>query len=254
MPELLLVNPRHLGGAKKRKTVRRKKPVAKKRRSAAQKAATRKLVALNKRRRRNPVTAKRRPKARKKPARRTPSRRARRAPARRRRRKGYGRNPALTMRSVQNQLMEAGTGAVGALGLDVIQGYLPIPANLKGGIVGTGVKALLAIGMGVVASNIKMVRGTTANRMVNGALTVVLHDELKKLTAQFAPGLQLGEYLSDDNGLGYAGSGYNAGYMDEDMPGMGSYLPELDVSMEQDGFGEYLSEPDYIDDLNFSNG
>jgi hypothetical protein len=150
--------------------------------------------------------------------------------------------------------MEAGTGAIGALGLDVIQGYLPIPENLKAGIVGTGVKALLAIGMGVVASNFRMIRGRTANQMVNGALTVVLHDELKKQVAIFAPGLQMGEYL--DNGLGYYGSGYPAGVMNDGYGGMGSYLPELDLDqmgMEQTGLGMYEgSEPEYIEDMAYT--
>ena len=248
MPEILLVNPR------KRKKARRKKTVAKKRRSAKQKAATRKLVAFN-RRRKNPVARKRRrATTRKKPVRRRrPS--ARRAPVRRRRR-ARGRNPQrITARNIQNQLMDAGTGAVGALGLDVIQGYLPIPANLKAGLVGTGVKALLAIGMGVVASNFKIIRGPVANKMVNGALTVVLHDELKKQVAVFAPGLQLGEYLND-NGMGYYGSGYPAGVMDESYGGMGSYLPELDtddMGMEQTGLGEYMDggESEYIENMHF---
>ena len=243
MPEILLVNPR------KRKTSGRKK-VAKKRRSAAQKAATRKMIAAN-RRRRNPVRRKNTvARKRRKPVKRRAV--ARRAPVRRRRRRTS--NPRLTMRSVQNQLMDAGTGAIGALGLDVIQGYIPIPANLKAGIVGTGVKAMLAIGMGVVASNFKMIRGATANKMVNGALTVVLHDELRKLTQQFAPGLQMGEYL--DNGLGYYGSGYPAGIMGEGYGGMGSYLPELatdDMGMEQEGLGMYEgSEPEYIEDMAYA--
>ncbi len=246
MPEILLVNPR------KRKTARRKKPVArKKRRTAAQKRATAKMIAANrKKRRKNTVVRKRRKPVvrRKKPVRRRAKRRA--PTVRRRRRKG---NPRLSMRSVQNQLMEAGTGAVGALGLDVIQGYLPIPANLKAGIVGTGVKALLAIGMGIVASNVKIVRGATANKMVNGALTVVLHDELKKLTQQFAPGIQMGEYMGDD-GLGYYGSGYPAGIMGEGYGGMGSYLPELDtddMGLEQEGLGLYESgnDSEYIEDM-----
>jgi len=246
MAQILLVNPR------KRKTARRKKPVAKKRRTAAQKAATRKMIAAN-RRRKNPVRAKRRT-TRKKPARRRAS--ARRAPVRRRRRAtGRGRNPALNMRSIQNQLMEAGTGAVGAIGLDVIQGYLPIPANLKGGIVGTGVKALLAIGMGVVASKVKIVKASTAAKMANGALTVVLHDELRKQVGNFAPGLQLGEYMGDD-GLGYYGSGYPAGVMNESYGGMGSYLPELstdDMGLEQEGLGMYEgSEPEYIEDMAYA--
>jgi len=244
MAEILLVNPR------KRKSTRRKTKVArKKRRTAAQKRATAKMIAANRRKRRgNPVKRKRR--TRRKPAARKYT--ARRAPVKRRRRRRIG-NPRLTMRSVQNQLMDAGTGAVGALGLDVIQGYLPIPANLKVGLVGTGVKALLAIGMGVVASNVKIVRGATANKMVNGALTVVLHDELKKQVANFAPGIQMGEYL-DADGLGYYGSGYPAGVMDEGYGGMGTYLPEIQdmsMGMEQDGLGLY--EPsEYIEDMTYT--
>lgn len=246
MPEILLVNPR------KRRKTRRKKTVAKKRRTAAQKAATRKMIAAN-RRRKNPVARKRR----RKPAaaKRRPSRR--RAPQRRaRRRVSRRRNPAprLTMRNVQNQLMDAGTGALGALGLDIIQGYLPIPANMKTGLVGTGVKALLAIGMGIVASNTRMIKGPVANKMVNGALTVVLHDEFKKQLATFAPGIPLGEYLGSDE-LGYYGSGYGAGNMSEGYGGMGSYLPELDtddLGMEQEGLGLYESDPVYVEDMAYT--
>jgi len=245
MAEILLVNPR------KRKTSGRKKVARKKRRTAAQKRATAKMIAANRRRGRgkNPVTQRR--KRRRKPTRgksavaRT---RRRKAPVKRRRRTG---NPALNMRSIQNQLIDAGTGAVGALGLDVIQGYLPIPANLKAGLVGTGVKALLAIGMGVVASKVKIVRASTAAKMANGALTVVLHDALKVQVGTFAPGIQMGEYMGDD-GLGYYGSGYNAGVMNDSYGGMGSYLPEIqnmDMNMEQDGLNEYMGESEYIEDL-----
>ena len=250
MAEILLVNPRKRGAKKKkakRKTTRRKNPVArKKRRTAAQKAATRKMIAANRRRargrRKNPVKRKRRATRRKTTT--------RRAPARRRVRRRS--NPRLSMRSVQNQLVEAGTGALGALGLDIVQGYLPIPANLKAGIVGTGVKALLAIGMGVVASQTRLVRYSTAAKMANGALVVVLHDELKKLTQQFAPGIQMGAYM--DDGLGYYGaSGYPAGnipglnaYMDDGS--LNAYLPELSTSMEQDGFGNV----DYMEDLQYA--
>jgi len=258
MPQILLVNPRKRRAAapprgKTRKTTRRK-TVRKKRRTAAQKRATAKMVAAN-RRRKNPVRAKRRS-TRKKPTRKRAVTRSR-APVKRRRRRSVARrsNPALNMRSIQNQLMDAGTGAVGALGLDVIQGYLPIPANLKGGIVGTGVKALLAIGMGVAASKIKIVKSSTAAKMANGALIVVLHDELRKQVGNFAPGLQLGEYL-DENSLGYYGSGLTAGVMGEGYGGMGTYLPELDsdpMGMEQAGLGMYEdSEPDYIQDMTYS--
>jgi hypothetical protein len=150
--------------------------------------------------------------------------------------------------------MDAGTGALGALGLDVVQGYLPIPANLKTGLIGTGVKALLAIGMGIVASNFKVIRGATANKMVNGALTVVLHDEFKKQLSTFAPGIQMGEYIGD-NELGYYGSGLTAGVMNDSYGGMGSYLPELDtddMGMDAENLGLYESgDPVYMEDMSY---
>lgn len=242
MPQILLVNPSKR--KPRRKTSTRKKTV-KKRRTAAQKAATRKLVALNKRRK-NPT---RRKTARKKPTRRRAVARA--APKRRRSTRRRS-NPSLTTRSVRNQVMEAGTGAVGAIALDVVQGYLPLPANLKTGIIGTLVKAGLAISIGIIGSKIRIVSNATAGKMANGALTVVLHDELKKQVQTFAPGIQMGEYLGAD-GLGeYVGAGFSP------YDGLGGpYLPQLDtesVDFQQDGFGmgEYVEQAaDYQDDMAF---
>ena len=249
MPHILLVNPSKR--KPRRKTSTRKNPV-KKRRSAKQKAATRKLVAFN-RRRKNPVTARRRRSTTKKTKRRTPSRRTyatKRRSSRRRRR-----NPALSMRSVQNQVMDAGTGAVGAIALDVVQGYLPIPANLKAGIVGTLVKVGLAISIGIIGSKVRIVSNAVAGKMANGALTVVLHDELKKQIMTFAPGIQMGEYLGPD-GLGmYEGAGY-APYGEDTLGG--PYLPSLDtesLDFQQDGFGmgEYVGAPgEYMDEMDFA--
>jgi len=243
MPHILLVNPSKR--KPRRKTSTRKNPV-KKRRTAAQKAATRKLVALNKRKR-NPS---RRKASRKKPTRRRAASRA--APKRRRRSAHRRSNPALTTRSVRNQVMDAGIGAGGALALGVVQGYLPIPANLKAGIVGTLVKAGLAIGIGIIGAKTKIVSNATAGKMANGALTVVFYDELKKQVQTYAPGIQMGEYL--DGGMGeYVG----AGYAPYDALG-GPYLPSLDtesVDFQQDGFGmgEYIDEPaEYMDDMAFA--
>jgi len=240
MPQILLVNPRSRRKTTRRKTTRKKPMARKKRRTAAQKRATAKMIAANRRRsrsrRKNPV--------KRKVARKRPTRRRKTTATRRRRRVTRRRNPSLSMRSVQNQFIEAGTGALGALGLDVVQGYLPIPANLKGGIVGTGVKALLAIGLGVVASKTKLVSNANAAKMANGALVVVLHDELKKQVTNFAPGLQLGEYL-DSDGMGYYGSGWNPV---DDPDALGTYLPELTtegLDMHEDGFSEYLDDFNY---------
>lgn len=246
MAEILLVNPRKRGSAKKRKTAKRRNPVAKKRRTAAQKRATAKMIAANRRRSKG---------RRKNPVKRKTTRRKRAPAVATRRRTRRRRNPAVNMRSVQNQVMEAGTGALGAIGLGIIQGYLPIPANLKGGLVGTGVKALLAIGMGVVASKVKVVKPATAAKLANGALTVVLYDALKTQIATFAPGLQMGAYIDDPDSLGYYGSGYPAGVAGDGYGGMGVYLPEIqnmNMGMEQDGLGAYVGEPEYFEDMSYS--
>lgn len=194
------------------------------------------------------------PRRRRRTRKKTTTRKRRRNPVanpRRRRRKTVAkrrstrrrRNPRMTARSVQNQVMDGLQGAMGALALDVTLGYLPLPANLKSGLLGTGVKALLAIGIGVVGSNLKVIKASTAKVWSNGALTVVLHDELKKQVQAFLPVIQMGEYL-DSNSLGYYGSGYNPGPV---------YLPELssdDLGMDQSGFGEYMGA-EYIDDFSY---
>ena len=196
------------------------------------------LVNPRRRRRRKKTTARKR---RRNPTA-NPRRRRRRTYATKRRRR---RNPRMTGRAIQNQVVDAFQGASGALALDVTLGYLPIPANLKAGIVGTGVKALLAIGIGVLGQNLKVVKASTAAKLSNGALTVVLHDELKKQVQNFLPNVAMGEYLDyGNNELGYYGSGYNPGPV---------YLPELSaegVMTDESGFGEYLGQ-EYIDDFGY---
>ena len=144
--------------------------------------------------------------------------------------------------------MEALQGATGALALDVTLGYLPLPANLKVGFVGTAVKALAAIGLGVVGQNLKIVRPATAKAFANGALTVVLHDELKKQLANFMPNIPMGEYL-DENSLAYYGSGFN--------PNAGAmYLPDLaddTMGFEQSGMSEYLGTEGYMDEFDLNS-
>lgn len=167
-------------------------------------------------------------------------RRKRRKTSVRRRR----RNPRMTARGVQNQVMDGLQGAMGALALDVTLGYLPLPANLKIGLVGTGVKALLAIGIGVVGANLKVIKSSTAKVWSNGALTVVLHDELKKQVQQFMPNIPMGEYMEYETGMGYYGSGYNPGPV---------YLPELTsegMDTDESGFSEYMGA-EYIDDFSY---
>lgn len=191
MNEILLINPR-------------KRRASKKRRSPAQRAATRKLVARN-RRRKNPSPPGSRRKTRRSAVRRAVSR-----PANRRR---YKRNPSgrMTVRGVTNLAQVAAGGAAGAIALDVVLAYLPLPAMLKVGMMGKVTKAAGAIALGAIAQRTGIVKSSTARDMTIGALTVQFAGIGRELLGQFAPGVALSAYMNSDyeNALGYAGSGWN---------------------------------------------
>lgn len=178
------------------------------------------LVNPRRRRRRKTVAKRRAPVRRRKTA--TVRRRVRANPsprrATRRIRRRVRRNP-INMRGLMPQLQTAAGGALGGLGLSVALGYLPIPANLKAGPLGYVTKGALAFGIGMLAKN--FTRASTAARLTEGALTVVMYEAMKDGVQRFAPQIPLGMYMSDP-ALGYYGSGWNPG---ED--GMGMYLPNF---------------------------
>lgn len=178
MAQLMMVNPR------KRRT--------RKARTPAQKAATRKLVARNKRKR-NP----------------TAKRRSTRSVTRR-----YKRNPARRMAMggiINQQVIPAATNATGALALDIIWGFLPIPINIKAGPMKHVAKGAGAIVMGMVAQNV--VRPATAKALSQGALTVVMHDAMREFAQRMLPNVPLGYYS--------AGTPVGVG---EYMNGLGAYI------------------------------
>jgi len=189
MAELMLVNPR-----KRRKA-----------RSPAQRAATRKLVARNRKRKRNPArhtTV----------ARVAPVRRKRRAVARRPvRRRRIRRNPSA--RGIINTtLIPAAVAGAGALSLDVLWGFVPVPATLKTGPFRHVIKGAGAIGMGYLAGMV--VNKKTAGQLATGALTVVMYNAMREMAARFMPnvpfgyvssGMPVGEYVSGGMGEYVAG-------------------------------------------------
>lgn len=151
-----------------------------------------------------------------------PRRRKRRASGRRRRVSfRRRRNPALRLSvgGIQGQVMGAVPGAVGALALDVVMGYLPLPANLKGGMLSYVVKGAAAVGLGMLAS--KVVKPATAAKMTEGALTVMLHGVLKTMTSRFAPQIAMGEY----EGAGWEPSEPLGAYLDNQAG-----LPNVEAS------------------------
>ena len=200
MAELMLVNPR-----KRRKS---RKP-----RTAAQRAATRKLVAGNKRRR-NPAPARRKVSAIKR--RRTP---ARSVVARKRR---YKRNPnGRGMAGIVNTtLIPAAVAASGALSLDVLWNFLPLPETLKTGPLRHIAKGAGAIGLGWLAGMV--VNKKTAGQLATGALTVVTYNAMREMMARFMPAVNMGYYSAGmpAGSMGaYVGMGEYVG-----GPGMGAYI------------------------------
>ena len=206
MAQLMLINP-----AKRPTKRRRKNPAG---RSAAQKAATRKMHAANrrnrgsaaapKRRRRNPLAAS---------SVRRVTRRTRRA-----------RNPigGISTTGILGSITDAAIGAGGALAVDMLFNYLPLPASFKVGVAGTAAKAATAIALGTVG---RKVLGRTAGKMAAGALTVIAYDAMKG----FIPGA-----AATVAGLAYMSPGLPAGYLPQQ--GMGEYIRQGNMA----GVSEYI--------------
>ncbi len=203
--EVLLVNPRK----RRRRPARRR---ASPRRRTARKKTTR-------RRRRNPIG----PYARSGMGMYVSNpRRRRRRPARRRTtaRRRYRRNPnggRMTMRKIMNDLLlPSATAGAGALALDILWGFVPVPENIKTGPMRHVAKGLGAIVLGQLVGMVATRR--TGDTMAMGALTVVFHSAFREMTAQFMPNVN----------LGYYSAGANAGY----DPQLGYYVasPRLAVS------------------------
>lgn len=236
MAELMLINP----GRRVKK--RRKKP-----RSAAQKAATRRMLAARfgkkrtskRKKARTVVMAKKKRKYAKRRAAsgytvgRARVRRRKLNPIRAHRRRRYRHNPMGRIGSVgsfaKRTLMPSAVGAAGALGVNVLLGYLPIPPQFKTGPMLAVVKIAGALGVGMLAS--KMVSRDTAHQIAAGAITVTMYDLLKGYLQQAAPQLPMlseVDMMEEYPNLSYAGAGYT-------VPDMGAYV-------SGDDMGAYVSD------------
>ena len=191
------------------------------------------LVNPSKRKRRTKrKTAKRKTAARRRPAaRKTPRRRVSRKSITRRRR----RNPAKFNigNFVQGTFMPSATGAVGALGLDVLLGVLPLPIAMQTGPMRPVVKLVGAVLLGLAANMV--VSRKTAEQFTAGALTVVLYDVAKGFVQDTFPQIPLdglaGVNMAEYPELGYAdplddGSELGAYVEDDGLEGMGAYVED----------------------------
>jgi len=201
MAELLLLNPRRRKRRRTRLTARRRR-----RNPFAAFARNRNAMMANPRRRRR---------------RRNPSHRMsnlRRYVMRNRRN-----NPtmALTARGIGTQVMNAATGAVGALAVDAVMGQVNnfLPPALKTPFVYPVVKMGAAIGLGVLA---RPLLPRHAGLMAAGSMTVTMRDFLRG-------------FLPDALPMGYVNPGY--------IPGSGTMATQLmqpGVGMRGRRMGEYV--------------
>lgn len=137
------------------------------------------------------------------------------------------------MGGIVGDLMLGAGGAAGALALDVILGYVPLPDSLKTGLPRHGIRAAGAIGLGYVASRLL---GRQKGMVVGmGALTVVMYGFLKDMVKQYSPIALPGLDGWDD--------GYNdvqLGYVDaapQLEAGAGAYMEDGGIDV---GAGAYM--------------
>jgi hypothetical protein len=210
MESLLLINP----------SPRKGKKMVKKRRTAAQHAATKRLVALNRARKGHKTHAKRKSPSASYATNPAPRRAAhkRRASSGVTHARKYRRNPAPRLGGVGAMLKPAAMGAAGALLVDLVTGYVPLPLAIKVSPARHLIKGVLAIGLGMA------MRGNLGRNMAQGALTVAMHDAGKEALQMIAPSIQLGAEptVADLAGVGYyspppEGLGY---YPSEGMHGV----------------------------------
>lgn len=186
MAELLLINP---AKKKRRKKSKRRKTSVK--------------------RRRNPMRAI-----------------ARVNPRKRRTYRKRRRNPIGGMGNlVQGTIMPSAIAAGGALALDIVMGFLPLPDVVQSGPIKHVARGAGAIGLGMIVGMLANAR--TAKLVTTGALTVTMHGAGRELVSRFMPNLDLGAYEDDDimDGLGYSGPGYSPleAYENEDIDALSAY-------------------------------
>lgn len=172
MAQLLLLNPSKRGTRKMAKRKRKPRRTHLTKKSFKRKTPRRRRLKAVKRYR-NPITY------------------ARPNPTRRKR---------VVRRARQNIVMQSApaavTAAIGALGSDVLLGYLTqyIPAELQTGPMAPLTRAASAIGLGLIIEKFAPVRNkrTLAKEVMIGGLTVTLHGVFKDLLVQSGANIPLG--------------------------------------------------------------
>lgn len=124
-------------------------------------------------------------------------------------------NPKGFLSGAAQTTMDAGYGIVGAFATDLAVGYLPIPEELKSGVVGIITKVFLALGIGMLAEKVGFAR--EGRYIALGGVTVPMYTELKDMVNTHMPNLKLG---ACDGDMGFMNPGLVA-------DNLGMYLPDV---------------------------
>ncbi len=236
MPELFIVNP----SSRRRKKTSSAAPKRRKKKASSFMANP----SRRRRRRRAATTFKRNPATRRSRRRRVAAFRANPAPRRRRRvsaRRSYRRNPSSRMGgkgsfSIMGVILPSIAVGVGAVGAELLMGYLPIPAALKSGPMRYAAKAAVSIAAGYAIARFGNKKIGEAFAM--GGVAIAAHDMVKALVTSTLPGAQFGGWA--DYGYVTQAQAYGT------MPGggaLGYYSPGANVGMGEyvpNGLGEYV--------------
>jgi hypothetical protein len=198
MPNLFVVNPSPRKG---RKPMARRAHSARRRRRShvsiftsnpRRRRRTHRASSTRRAYRRNPSHRRRRASSARRIYRRNPARRAyRRNPTTARRR--YRRNPSASVGRLGSLFLPAVMIGLGAVGTEIVVGYLPIPIAWKTGPMRYVVKGAVGVGLGLVlAKAFKQKR--LGHYFAAGAIAIATHDFVKSWIAGSVPAVK---------GLGY---------------------------------------------------
>lgn len=102
-------------------------------------------------------------------------------------------------------LPAAGIG-LGAVGSEIIMGYLPIPAQWKTGVMRHVTKGVVGVSAGLLLGKV-LRQKRLGNYLALGAVVIAVHDAAKELIAARAPGVHMGMYTrvprSQFGGMGF---------------------------------------------------
>lgn len=163
--------------------------------------------------RRNPATAIRATRRKRRRSRRSAPRIVRRRSRRSSRGFSFGGAGRGLLGNIQSTLKPAGIAGAGAVLLDIVWAYLPLPETLRVGPVRHVAKFAGAIALGMVAE--RALGKETGKLVTMGAATVVLASVVKDAIGMFAPQLRLAGLADEYPELAYINPAAIESGMDE---------------------------------------